>query len=73
MAPTILDQSELVPEYSPICALCRHLTGKRACAAFGGAPIPLVIWLGQNDHRAPVDGDRGMQFEAAPVEEEMSA
>jgi len=73
MAPITLDQSELIPEYSPICTFCQHLTGKRTCAAFGAAPIPLAIWLGQNDHRAPVDGDHGMQFEAAPVEEEMSA
>lgn len=54
--------------YSPVCTFCKHLfagnvaAGTAAqCAAFDA--IPDEIWNGQNDHRAPYPGDRGVQFE----------
>lgn len=62
-----LDTSQLIPEYSAVCSYCKHNTGKRRCVAFGNTPIPLVIWLGQNPHTAPVEGDRGIVFERAAV------
>ena len=51
-----------------ICHLCRHRhpnpgVGMR-CEAFPYG-IPFAIRMGVVDHRKPVDGDRGIQFEPA--------
>lgn len=62
MAITIDKPEHAIPRYSPVCSFCRHLRGFRLCDAFGEAPIPLDIWEGRNDHRAPVEGDHGIQF-----------
>lgn len=59
----VIDAEFAVPEYSTVCSYCRHaLLAKRRCKAFAGE-IPLEIWNGQNDHRAPFPGDNGIQFE----------
>jgi hypothetical protein len=51
-----------------ICHLCKHLhpnpgVGMK-CEAFPYG-IPFAIRAGVVDHRKPVDGDRGIQFEPA--------
>lgn len=63
----IIDTQFRVPQYSPVCAFCRHVdrSGVRRCTAFDGE-IPLEIWTGENTHRAPFPGDRGITFEWAP-------
>ncbi len=59
-----IDKGHEVPQYSPVCSLCKHATGFfRSCAAFGEKPIPLPIWNGKNDHTEPYPGDNGIRFE----------
>jgi hypothetical protein len=67
MADIELDKSLQIPVFSKVCTFCRHLTDgeQRICEAFPSG-IPLDIWTGKNDHRAPYPGDHGIQF--APVE-----
>ena len=50
--------------YSPTCFSCLHwhLNEERTCNAFPRG-IPEVIWVGENDHKAPFIGDRGIRFE----------
>lgn len=71
--PTIeWDLSECsVPSLSPVCVLCRHWRVRegRTCDAFPERDsIPLAIWLGENDHRAPIPGDHGIRFEPVDAE-----
>jgi hypothetical protein len=53
---------------APICAYCRHYT--RAAAVFSCAAFPRGIPDGiignEQDHRQPVEGDHGIQFEQDP-------
>jgi hypothetical protein len=49
----------------PQCALCKNLSserGKLKCPAFPNG-IPERILQNKVDHREPVDGDNGIQFE----------
>lgn len=65
---TTLNDEQESPDffiYSPVCALCVHLTDptEHRCAAFGETRIPDAIWRGDNSHTSPVLGDHGMLFE----------
>lgn len=60
-----LDADLHIPIYSPICTFCQHLNaeGVRCCAAFPEPlSIPLDIWLGQDGHVLPREGDHGITF-----------
>lgn len=63
-----IDDSELaLPLLSPVCAMCKHLriAKGRTCDAFPAKDsIPDPIWLGEDNHRTPYNGDHGIQFEA---------
>ena len=51
---------------APMCIFCRHLEeGTTKCAAFPGG-IPDAVLFGTHDHRAPIEGDRGIRFELKP-------
>ena len=45
------------------CGSCVHYRGVDTCEAFPYG-IPLEIISGENTHRAPVEGDHGIQYEA---------
>lgn len=60
---TRLDGDEL-PVYSPVCMTCRHFRADvdgRTCDAFPDG-IPPAIWRGDNLHREPFAGDRGIRY-----------
>lgn len=60
----ILDDSEVaLPIFSDVCSRCKHWFRRpgRKCHAFPQG-IPLVIWLGENDHRRPYAEDHGIRF-----------
>jgi hypothetical protein len=49
----------------PICGGCKHLVGdlmNPKCAAFPSG-IPWEILLSKQDHRKPIPGDLGIQFD----------
>ena len=54
---------------SPTCEFCVHCDHRfqYACTAFPDG-IPAEIWLGENHHLDPVDGDHGIHFELAAGE-----
>ena len=53
----------------PSCADCMHLGPGLSCAAFPDG-IPLPILAGDLDHREPIPGDHGIQFEWRDEEED---
>jgi len=56
----------------PMCLYCVHLDHVRldvnACKAFPDG-IPDGILMGFDDHRTPITGDGGIQFEQDPAQE----
>lgn len=56
---------------SKVCTRCKHFDElsvfgkKKTCKAFPNE-IPEEIWLGENDHKNPHEGDNGIQFELHP-------
>lgn len=62
----ILDDSEVnMPALSSVCGRCEHYSlrsGERVCKAFPDE-IPMAIWMGENDHTMPYEGDHGIRFE----------
>lgn len=49
--------------FSPVCLGCARLrVGSQTCEAFP-KEIPTPIWNGQNTHRRPYPGDRGIVYE----------
>lgn len=58
-----------------LCDSCIHLAsvtgwsegemGPPPCHAYP-AGIPVEIWYGGMDHREPIAGDRGVQYQASP-------
>ena len=64
LEPDVLDERWTGLPQS-LCASCRHLDllrlSKRRCAAFPDG-IADAVWDGQIEHRAPLPGDRGIQF-----------
>lgn len=60
-----LDADLHIPIYSPTCTFCQHLNaeGVRCCAAFPEPDsIPMDIWMGQDGHVVPREGDQGITF-----------
>jgi hypothetical protein len=50
----------------PLCHGCKHwIKDSLKCAAFPHG-IPLGIITNEWDHRHPIDGDHGIQYEATP-------
>ena len=68
---TVIDKELEIPAYSAVCSYCTHVIPgpERTCAAFPGG-IPLEIWLGENDHRSPYEGDLGLRFEPQDKEKQ---
>ena len=46
----------------PQCLVCKHFKRDYTCAAFP-AEIPEPILLNEADHREPIEGDNGIQWE----------
>ena len=68
-----LDGDNSRPIFSPTCTTCNHWTPKadanRSCTAFPTGTIPKEIWMGENNHQSPYEGDNGIQFELMGAEE----
>lgn len=54
-----------LPMFSQVCTFCAHYESSQTCAAFPDR-IPQQIWLGENNHTKPYQGDSGIRFQ--PVE-----
>ena len=50
-----------MPQSNPICIKCSRYNLSRTCDAFT-LEIPDVIWLGESNHKEPIEGDNGLQF-----------
>lgn len=44
------------------CRFCNHYQGEQRCQAFP-AGIPVILWSGENLHREPYPGDKGVQYQ----------
>lgn len=57
-----------------LCVGCRNYRGGTTprCTAFPDG-IPVQIWTGGADHRQPIEGDHGIQYELRPGYESLLA
>ena len=66
--PEPRETDEMTVSYPPLCISCSHLRPKRdglmSCEAF--KIIPGVVVFNGLDHRQPMTGDKGIQFEQDP-------
>ena len=53
--------------YTPICYECKHKHKNLTCKAYPKG-IPIGILTGELNHKKPVEGDGGIQFEAKAKE-----
>jgi len=54
----------LVVPALPVCVKCKHFVPNEwTCIAFPDG-IPDVVAIEGNDHKEPIEGDHGIQFEA---------
>ncbi len=62
-----IDRGHDIPAYSDPCTLCAHLHDSHDrpgnCHAFPDG-IPREIWMGDNNHREPYEGDGGVLYES---------
>lgn len=59
------DENQFQQPVEPPCNTCKHFTlfsNPPRCRAFPTG-IPEMILSGENDHREPVRGDNGIQYE----------
>lgn len=50
--------------YENSCLKCANYLGRLSCMAYPAVhAIPKPIWKGEEDHKAPFEGDNGIQFE----------
>lgn len=60
---------------APVCLMCvfyKDAQGTGVCDAFPGG-IPVGIFANEIDHRAPVEGDNGIQFQGRTLDDEQYA
>lgn len=66
----LIDDRELaVPALSEICTFCVHwiVSGSgKSCTAFPNG-IPMVIWMGKDNHKKRYPGDQGIIFKKREV------
>ena len=53
----------------PLCLYCKHFIEMWYCKAFP-KEIPDVILRYEHDHKTPIEGDNGIQYEPKPKEKE---
>lgn len=46
------------------CRSCEHYLFARTCKAFAEW-IPEEVWLGEDDHSQPIEGDQGLTYQEA--------
>lgn len=56
----IIDDTELIDQYSEVCTFCVHYLIDQRCKAF--KKIPEAIWSGKNKHTESYPGDNGTLF-----------
>ena len=49
-----------------LCAQCIFFIKNKSCSVF--PKIPTAIWSGENDHKKPYKGDKGITFESIKEE-----
>ena len=65
--PVSIDEGHDLPVFSKVCFYCLNLDREThkvpgTCKTFKKG-IPEPIWVGDNKHTKPYDGDNGIQFE----------
>lgn len=57
----------MIRSHQDNCLWCAHYLGERRCEAFPES-IPDPLWTGDNPHREPFEGDRGIRYQSRPME-----